>query len=102
MFAGYLRPAIVGGPHSNRKQRPVTAAFGLKRLAIAAAALIAAVLIAVIGVYSLLPAASVRDAVKAEIRAVTGLDPVLGDDISLSLFPSGSVRFHKEIGRAHV
>jgi AsmA protein len=71
----------------------VTAAFGLKRLAIAAAALIAAVLISVIGISSLLPAASVRDAVKSEIGAVTGLDPVLGDDISLSLFPSGSVRF---------
>src|SRR5262249_47686849 len=28
-----------------------------------------------------------------EIRAVTGLDPLLGDDVSLSLFPSGSVRF---------
>jgi len=75
----------------------VNAAFGLKRLAIAAAALIAAVLIAVIGIASLLPAASVRDAVKAEIRGVTGLDPVLGDDISLSLFPSGSVRFHNVV-----
>jgi AsmA protein len=47
-----------------------------------------------IGFAAFLPAASVRDAVKAEIRAVTGLDPVLGDDVSLSLFPSGSVRFH--------
>ncbi len=36
-----------------------------------------------------------RDAVKSEIRAVTGLDPMLGDDISLSLFPSGAVTFHK-------
>jgi AsmA protein len=75
----------------------VNAAFGLKRLAIAAAALIAAVLVSVIGVYLLLPAALVRDAVKAEIRGVTGLDPVLGDDISLSLFPSGSVRFRNVV-----
>jgi AsmA protein len=75
----------------------VNAAFGLKRLAIAAAALIAAVLVSVIGVYLLLPAASVRDAVKAEIRGATGLDPVLGDDISLSLFPSGSVRFRNVV-----
>ena len=65
MFAGYLRPAISRSASQQSEQRPVTAAFGLKRLAIAAAALIAAVLIAVIGVYSLLPAASVRDAVKA-------------------------------------
>jgi AsmA protein len=75
----------------------VNAAFGLKRLAIAVAALIAAVLVSVIGVSLLLPAASVRDAVKAEIRGVTGLDPMLGDDISLSLFPSGSVRFRNVV-----
>jgi AsmA protein len=72
----------------------VNAAIGTKRLAIAAAALIAAAFVALIGFAAFLPAASVRDAVKAEIRAVTGLDPVLGDDVSLSLFPSGSVRFH--------
>jgi AsmA protein len=72
----------------------VNAAIGTKRLAIAAAALIAAALVVLIGFAALLPAASVRDAIKAEIRAVTGLDPVLGDDVSLSLFPSGSVRFH--------
>jgi AsmA protein len=72
----------------------VNAAIGTKRLAIAAAALIAAAFVVLIGFAAFLPAASVRDAVKAEIRAVTGLDPVLGDEISLSLFPSGSVRFH--------
>ena len=72
----------------------MNAAIGTKRLAIAAAALIAAALVVLIGFAAFLPAASVRDAIKAEIRAVTGLDPVLGDDVSLSLFPSGSVRFH--------
>jgi AsmA protein len=72
----------------------VNAAIGTKRLAIAAAALIAAAFVVLIGFAAFLPAASVRDAVKAEIRAVTGLDPVLGDDVSLSLFPSGSIRFH--------
>jgi AsmA protein len=72
----------------------VNAAIGTKRLAIAVAALIAAAFVVLIGFAAFLPAALVRDAVKAEIRAVTGLDPVLGDDVSLSLFPSGSVRFH--------
>ena len=72
----------------------MNAAIGTKRLAIAAAALIAAAFVVLIGFAAFLPAASVRDAVKAEIRAVTGLDPVLGDEVSLSLFPSGSVRFH--------
>jgi AsmA protein len=71
----------------------VNAAIGLKRLAVAAVGIIAAVIISLVGLSLLLPAASVRDAVKSEIQAVTGLDPVLGDDISLSLFPSGSVRF---------
>ena len=73
----------------------MTAAIGLKRLALAVAALLAAALGTLIALSFLIPAASVREAVKAEIHAVTGLDPLLGNDISLSLFPSGSVRFRK-------
>ena len=34
-----------------------------------------------------------REAVKAEIRTVTGLDPVLRGDASVSLFPTGTVSF---------
>jgi AsmA protein len=71
----------------------VTAAIGLKRLVIAVAAMIAAAFITLIALSFLVPAASVRDAVRSEIHAVTGLDPILGNDISLSLFPSGTVRF---------
>jgi len=73
--------------------RPVTAATGLKRLAIAAAAIVAAAFVTLVALSFLIPAASVRDAVKSEIHAVTGLDPMLGSDVSLSLFPSGTVRF---------
>src|SRR4051812_21962989 len=40
-----------------------------------------------------MPADAVRDAVKAEIRAVTGLDPVLRGGASVSLFPTGTVSF---------
>jgi AsmA protein len=72
----------------------VTAAIGLKRLAIAAAAILAAGFVTLVGLSILIPATSVRDAVQSEIHAVTGLDPMLGDDISLSLFPSGAVTFH--------
>ena len=71
----------------------MTAATGLKRLAIAVAAVIAAAFVTLVALSFLIPAAAVRDAVKSEIRAVTGLDPILGDEVSLSLFPSGSVRF---------
>jgi AsmA protein len=35
----------------------------------------------------------VREAVKSEIRAVTGLDPVLRGPVSVSLFPSGTISF---------
>ena len=40
-----------------------------------------------------MPADAVREAVKAEIRAVTGLDPVLRGAASVSLFPTGTVSF---------
>jgi AsmA protein len=41
----------------------------------------------------LIPTASVREAVAKEIHAVTGLDPIFRGDISVSLFPSGTVTF---------
>jgi AsmA protein len=41
----------------------------------------------------LVSADAVREAVKAEIRTVTGLDPVLRGAASVSLFPTGSVSF---------
>ena len=69
-------------------------ATGLKRLAIAVSAVVAAVFVALIALTFLIPAATVRDAVAREIHAVTGLDPVLRGDVSVSLFPSGTVRFH--------
>jgi AsmA protein len=73
--------------------RPVTAAPGLKRLAIAVAALVAAAFVTLIGLSFFIPAATVRDAVKNEIRAVTGLDPTLRGAISVSLFPHAKVSF---------
>jgi AsmA protein len=71
----------------------VTAATGFKRLGIAIACLVLAGC-AVLGTMSLLISAdSVREATKAEIRNVTGLDLLLGGDASVSLFPTGSVTF---------
>jgi len=72
----------------------VTAVTGLKRLAIAIAAVFAAVFVALVVLSVLIPAASVRDAVANEIYAVTGLNPVLRGDLSVSLFPSGTASFH--------
>jgi AsmA protein len=69
----------------------VTAAAGLKRLGIAIAAAAVAVFGALAVVSFLIPADQVREAVKAQISAVTGLDPMLRGIASVSLFPYGSV-----------
>jgi AsmA protein len=72
----------------------LTAATGLKRVAIAAAAIVAAAFVTLVALSFLIPAATVRDAVAKEIKAVTGLDPILRGPFSVSLFPSGTVTFH--------
>jgi len=72
----------------------LTVATGFKRLAIAVAAVVAAAFVTLVALSFLIPAATVGDAVKSEIHAVTGLDPILGGDVSVSLFPSGTVHFH--------
>jgi AsmA protein len=69
----------------------VIAAKGSKRLGIGVAAFLAAGIGAFALVPVFIPADHVRDAVKAEIKAVTGLDPVLRGDVMVSLFPSAGV-----------
>jgi AsmA protein len=72
----------------------VTAAHGLKRLAIAVAGLVAATFVTLIGLSFLIPTDAVRDAVKKDIQAVTGVSPTLRGTASVSLFPHASVTFH--------
>src|SRR6201999_3320256 len=72
---------------------PLTAAIGLKRVAIAVAAMIAVAFVTLIALSFLMRPAAVRDAVAKEIHLVTGLDPVLRGDFHVSLFPSGTVSF---------
>lgn len=71
----------------------MTAASGFKRLGLA----LAAVLVLGIGLLAamslLISAETAREAVKSEIRAIAGLDPVLRGPTSVSLFPFGSVHF---------
>ena len=71
----------------------MTAASGLKRLAIAVAALVAAAFVTLVGLSFLIPTDAVRDAVKKEIQAVTGLSPTLRGTVSVSLFPHARVTF---------
>jgi AsmA protein len=74
--------------------RSLTAATGFKRVVIAVAAMVAAAFVTLVVLSFLIPATAVRDAVAKEIHAVTGLDPVLRGNVSVSLFPSGTVSFH--------
>jgi AsmA protein len=71
----------------------VAAAVGIKRLGFAAAVIAAAAIAALVILPWLLPAEAVRKAVQAEIRAVTGLDPVLRGEVSVSLFPASAASF---------
>ncbi len=71
----------------------MTAAIGIKRLGLAAVAIFAVGAGAVLLLSLLMPADKVREAVNSEIRAVTGLDPVLRGGTSVSLFPTGRVSF---------
>jgi AsmA protein len=71
----------------------VTAATGFKRLGIAITAVVVASFAALGAMALLIPTDTVREATKAEIRNVTGLDLVLRGDVAVSLFPTGSVSF---------
>jgi AsmA protein len=73
----------------------VSAATRIKRLGLAVAAAIAVFFIALITLSFVISAETVREQVKAQIHAVTGLDPVLSGDVSVSLFPTGRVRFDR-------
>ncbi len=66
---------------------------GIKRLGLAVVAVVAIGFSALSAVSLLVSADTVRERVKEQIRTVTGLDPVLSGDVTVSLFPTGSVQF---------
>jgi AsmA protein len=71
----------------------VTATTGFKRLGIATVAAVLVMIAALATLALLTPADKVREAVKAEIRNVTGLDVSLRGDAEVSLFPNGAISF---------
>jgi AsmA protein len=73
----------------------VTAPVGIKRFAAGVIGVLLLALGAAFLFAFLMPAEAVREAVKAEIRSVTGFDPVLRGGASVSLFPTGRVTFDK-------
>jgi AsmA protein len=71
----------------------VLTALGVKRIAILIAVVVAAGMSAIAAATLVIPVATVSEAVKSEIRAVTGLDPILRGPVSMSMFPAPTVRF---------
>ncbi|HTB01192.1 MAG TPA: AsmA family protein [Bradyrhizobium sp.] len=69
-------------------------AQAMKRLGTPIAALLGVVLIALVATSWLINRDSLRGAVEAQIRAVTGLDLVINGDIEVSVFPGSYVSFH--------
>src|SRR3981081_467991 len=72
----------------------LTMAQGMKRLGTPIAILLGAVLIGLIAISWLLDRNALREAVEAQIRAVTGLDLVIKGNIDVSVFPASYVSFH--------
>ena len=71
----------------------MTAAIAFKRLGIVIAGFVLAGLAILSSMALLTSDDKVREAVKAELRNVTGLDLALRGDVSVSLFPTGSITF---------
>jgi AsmA protein len=72
----------------------LTMAQGMKRLGMPIAALLGVVLIGLIATSWFLNRDALREAVEAQIRAVTGLDLVVNGTIDVSVFPGSYVSFH--------
>jgi AsmA protein len=72
----------------------LTMAQGMKRLGTPIAAFLGVVLIGLIATSWFLNRDALRQAVEAQIRAVTGLDLVVKGNIDVSVFPASYVSFH--------
>src|SRR5712664_4734413 len=72
----------------------LTMGQGMKRLGMPIAALLGVALIGLIATSWFINRDALRDAVEAQIRAVTGLDLVVKGPIDVSVFPGSYVSFH--------
>src|SRR3954469_25074244 len=75
----------------------LTMAQGMRRLGMPVAAFFGVALIGLIGTSWFFNRDALREAVEAQIRAVTGLDLVVKGTIDISVFPASYVSFH-EVG----
>jgi AsmA protein len=71
----------------------MTTPRGIQRLAFAVAAILAAFVVALASLSWLIDREAVRDAVREQVRAATGLDLQVKGETTLSMFPTSSVVF---------
>ena len=87
------------GPASKTPEMSLTMAQGMRRLGIPVAAVLGALLgLLVVGLLAtswLLNRDTMRDAIAAQIRAVTGLELSAGGIIDVAVFPASYVSFHQ-------
>jgi AsmA protein len=90
------RPAIPLQQRSDdiRQEMSLTMAQGMKRLGTPIAALLGLVLVGLVASSWLINRDALRQAVEAQIRAVTGLELVVKGPIDVSVFPGSYVSFH--------
>src|SRR5258707_13106535 len=72
----------------------LTMAQGMKRVGMPVAAFFGVTLVGLIGTSWFLNRDALRQAVEAQIRAVTGLELVVNGHIDVSVFPGSYVSFH--------
>ena len=93
-YHGDARFVQLGSATSTRPDMSLTMAQGMKRLGMPIAAFLGLALIGLIGTSWFLNRDALRQAVEAQIRAVTGLDLVVTGSIDGSVFPGSYVSFH--------
>jgi AsmA protein len=82
------------GYDTNQAEMSLTMAQGMKRLGMPIAAFVGLVLIGLIAMSWFINRDALRQAVEAQIRAVTGLELAVSGHIDVSVFPGSYVSFH--------
>src|SRR6516162_3231185 len=91
----WLSPLLPAGFHGPRQHSGsvLVTTIGFKRIGLAFAALVVVGLGAIAVSSFLISTEVARDAVKAQIRAATGLDPAIRGEVRVSIFPPDTVSF---------
>ena len=87
-------PVSITQPTTSSWIMALTMAQGMKRLGMPVAAFFGVAILGLIATSWFLNRDALREAVEAQIRAVTGLDLVVKGSIDISVFPASYISFH--------